>query len=252
MFIPPWMRLLRRTCLDQTFERWAFEQLELPPQARILELGANAGQLWYENRDRIPPGWEIEVTDTDQVVLDIARKRLRRLRPQITVSGLDIFRLPQRPERYAAVVCNHLFHLMPYQARSFVLDDIWKYLAPGGVLIAGTCAEQDLEELRARFLELDPALELFDEDKIPFFSIERGGRVLEPFFGDIQIQKYVARLEITDADTLIDGVRQVSRSIREHLVNGTSRAFRDYIARLIEVHGPISATRHAGLFICRK
>ncbi|MBI5655167.1 methyltransferase domain-containing protein [Candidatus Uhrbacteria bacterium] len=252
MFILPWMRLMRRYCLDQTFERWAFEQLELPPRAHILELGANTGQFWYENRERIPTGWEIEVTDTDPVVLDIARKHLRRLRPRVTVGKLDIFRLPQRPERYDAVVCNHMFHLMPYQERAFVLDNIWRYLVPGGVMVAGTCAEQDLEELRAQFLDLDPELDIFDEDKTPFFSIERGDRVLEPCFNDIKVRKYVARLEITDADVLVDGVRQASRSIREHLVNDASREFRDYFARLIECCGPLRTTRQAGLFICRK
>jgi hypothetical protein len=42
---------------------WVFDQLELPSQARILELGCGTGQLWLDNIDRIPAGWEITLTD---------------------------------------------------------------------------------------------------------------------------------------------------------------------------------------------
>jgi GNAT superfamily N-acetyltransferase len=42
---------------------WVFDQLELPPDAWVLEVGCGTGQLWTENRDRVPPGWHIVLTD---------------------------------------------------------------------------------------------------------------------------------------------------------------------------------------------
>ncbi len=38
------------------WHRWCFDQLDLPPDARVLELGCGPGYLWRENPDRIPPG----------------------------------------------------------------------------------------------------------------------------------------------------------------------------------------------------
>ena len=34
---------------EKPLPRWIFEQLDLPPDARILELGCGPGQLWSEN-----------------------------------------------------------------------------------------------------------------------------------------------------------------------------------------------------------
>src|SRR5215211_3214488 len=38
---------------------WLFDQLELPDDARILEIGCGSGNLWAENTKRIPEGWQI-------------------------------------------------------------------------------------------------------------------------------------------------------------------------------------------------
>jgi 16S rRNA A1518/A1519 N6-dimethyltransferase RsmA/KsgA/DIM1 with predicted DNA glycosylase/AP lyase activity len=37
-----------------SLHRWIFDQFHLSPESQILELGCGTGQLWPENRDRIP------------------------------------------------------------------------------------------------------------------------------------------------------------------------------------------------------
>ena len=56
--------------------RWVFDQLNLPAQGRILELGCGAGTLWLENLDRIPPGWEITLSDFSAGMLTQAQANL--------------------------------------------------------------------------------------------------------------------------------------------------------------------------------
>ncbi len=56
--------------------RWIFEQLDLPPDARILELGCGPGQLWSENEERIPDGWTVTLTDASPGMVRAARERL--------------------------------------------------------------------------------------------------------------------------------------------------------------------------------
>jgi ubiquinone/menaquinone biosynthesis C-methylase UbiE len=58
------------------WQRWVFDQLELPPDARVLELGCGTGKLWVENRDRTPEGWDVTLTDASPGMLREARRNL--------------------------------------------------------------------------------------------------------------------------------------------------------------------------------
>src|SRR5512142_1577824 len=56
---------------------WVFDQLEkLPANAKILELGCGAGYLWNECRDRIPPTWNITLSDLSPGMLEAAWRNL--------------------------------------------------------------------------------------------------------------------------------------------------------------------------------
>ncbi len=46
------------------WHRWVFDQLALPADARILELGCGPADLWRENADRIPTGCDIQSSNT--------------------------------------------------------------------------------------------------------------------------------------------------------------------------------------------
>jgi hypothetical protein len=37
--------------------RWVFDQFDLPPACRILDLGCGPADLWVQNLERIPAGW---------------------------------------------------------------------------------------------------------------------------------------------------------------------------------------------------
>src|SRR4030042_5807066 len=42
---------------------WIFDQFDLPSKPNILEIGCGPGILWLDNRDRIPAGWSIRLSD---------------------------------------------------------------------------------------------------------------------------------------------------------------------------------------------
>lgn len=43
--------------------RWVFDHFALPAECRVLELGCGTGALWAANRERIPAGWDITLSD---------------------------------------------------------------------------------------------------------------------------------------------------------------------------------------------
>jgi SAM-dependent methyltransferase len=59
---------------------WVFDQFNLPAQGRILELGCGAGTLWMDNLERIPPGWEIILSDFSDGMLNQAQANLSQKR----------------------------------------------------------------------------------------------------------------------------------------------------------------------------
>jgi len=60
----------------EPFPRWVFDRLRLPSEADIPEVGCGNGNLWAANRDRIPAGWRLPLTDSSRGMIDEARERL--------------------------------------------------------------------------------------------------------------------------------------------------------------------------------
>src|SRR5687767_15922137 len=56
--------------------RWLFDQLDLPNDARVLEIGCGDAKLWTDNRDRLPAGWEIALCDMSAGMLAQSRRNL--------------------------------------------------------------------------------------------------------------------------------------------------------------------------------
>ena len=54
------------------WQSWLFDQFDLPPDARVIELGTGPSWLWVENIQRIPAGWNITLTDFSPGMIDEA------------------------------------------------------------------------------------------------------------------------------------------------------------------------------------
>src|SRR5687767_1530236 len=59
--------------------RWVFDQLDLPANARVLEIGCGAGGLWKENAGRIPVGWRLMLADLSPGMIDASREAVRSI-----------------------------------------------------------------------------------------------------------------------------------------------------------------------------
>src|ERR1051325_9820719 len=87
--------------------RWVFDQYLSVPQGRIVELGCGSARTWADNRDRIPSGWEVILTDISTGMLDDARENLRDAAHPIGFELVDAQSLPFAGESFDAVIANH-------------------------------------------------------------------------------------------------------------------------------------------------
>jgi ubiquinone/menaquinone biosynthesis C-methylase UbiE len=108
---------------------WVFDHFDLPPACQILELGCGPGSLWLDNRTRIPPGWEITLSDFSTGMLEDARRNLDP-QCQFKYKVIDAQSIPCENGYFDAVIANHmLYHV---SNRPAALAEIRRVLKPAG------------------------------------------------------------------------------------------------------------------------
>src|SRR5262245_7806534 len=92
------------------WHRWVFDHFRLPPEARVLELGCGPGELWRENADRIPEGWEVTLADLSPGMLAAARRSLRDLLRSFAFAEVDAQSIPFPDACFDGVIANHMLY----------------------------------------------------------------------------------------------------------------------------------------------
>ena len=136
--------------------RWSFERLALPPSARVLELGCGPGWSWRENRERIPAGWSLTLTDFSPGMLDEARANLSSLERPPHFQCVDAQALPFGDSSFDAVIAHHMLYHVPDRPRA--LAEIGRVLEPAGCLYAATNGAQNLLEIDELVASVAPEL----------------------------------------------------------------------------------------------
>jgi ubiquinone/menaquinone biosynthesis C-methylase UbiE len=260
-----------RVALHQRFStntygwhRWVLDQLHLPEACQILELGGGAGDLWMENLERMPEGWEIVLSDLSVGMVSQARRRLGGGRHRFRFGVIDAQSIPFERERFDAVIANHMLYHVPDRDRA--LAEIWRVLRPGGRLYASTVSHRHLVELDDLVARFDGAL-AFPREMT--FRLENGAAQLARWFAEIELCRYEDALVVTESAPVVayilsgrmsaTGARQskIARSppcLRP--VGGTSDigGRRDEFARFVERElaasgGAFHVTKDSGLFV---
>ena len=86
--------------------RWVFDQLHLPDRCRILELGCGPGWLWKQNLQRIPPGWDITLSDFSAGMTDTAREALADAGRAFSFEVIDAQSIPFEDEALDTVIAD--------------------------------------------------------------------------------------------------------------------------------------------------
>lgn len=228
----------------QGWQRWCFEQLDLPADTRIVEFGCGAGVLWRENHERIPSGWAITLTDLSPGMLAEARERLGEL-PQITdFQSADIQELPFADGAFDAAIANHMLYHVPDVAGA--LSEVRRVLQPTGVFYAATNGPSHMRELDSLVRAVAP--ERSFPDPSVHFGLETGWAQLEAWFTHVELVRYPDALEVTDLDALLAYIRS---SYEGAALSAPQLAtIRALATEEIVRRGAFHVTKDVGLFRC--
>ena len=238
------------------WHQWVFDRLELPPEARLLELGCGPGLLWSENLDRLPEGWSITLTDASPGMLGEAERGLgadRRFRFRV----VDAQRIPFQDGVFDAVVANNMLYHVP--DLPLALSEVARVLKPGGSLYAATVGRDHMREMGEMLAVLDPAHP--PDEPIWYylgFNLENGAQQLSRCFSEVSLLPYEDALAVTEAKPLVDYLLSTPIAYSAADRSGEDE-FRDRVSALtttlerdLASRGEIRISKQTGMFVARR
>lgn len=233
--------------------RWIFDQVVLPAQAALLELGCGTGKLWQENRDRIPSGWALTLTDQSPGMLQQAQTTLAGVDHPIIFQQADAQAIPFADAQFDAVIANHMLYHVPDLPQA--LREITRVLKPDGALYAATNGQNHMGELSELGRRFTAQFDLQQQFSIRTFDLENGAQQLQPWFASVECRLYKDALVVPDVDALVDYVFSMfGATMRTEPERQQQRvAFRHFIQQEITAQGgAIHIQKASGLFIAHK
>jgi ubiquinone/menaquinone biosynthesis C-methylase UbiE len=228
------------------WQRLVYDRFDLPAQCRVLELGCGPGNLWSQNQDRLPEGWEIVLADASPGMVQEARYNLDHAGHPFAYAVLDAQSIPftgaiEYGGTFDAVAANHMLYHVPDRARA--LSEIRRVLVPGGRLYAATNGGAHMRELRALHDRFQPGAGRRIGSVAAPFTLENGAEQLRPWFSQVTVRRQENALRVTEAGPLIAYVASTQTLSEDALL-----ALAEHLEREIKEHGAIEITKDAGLF----
>ena len=217
---------------------WVFDQLDLPLDCRILELGCGAGLLWLDNMIRVPEPWSITLSDLSAGMVQEAQNNLRGRRQDLGFVVADAESIPLDDASVEAVIANHMLYHVPDRRKAF--SEIRRVLKPGGCLLAATNGRQHMRELEQLVQRVDPST-IWDAQAAEF-GLENGGEQLSRWFSRVTLDRYEDSLVVTEAKPLVAYVLSTGRPD----LHGEELA--RVIQHEIDSSGAFKISKDAGLF----
>jgi SAM-dependent methyltransferase len=222
---------------------WVFDRiLELPANAKILELGCGPGYLWKENSDRIPSTWDITFSDLSSGMLDSAWRNLVVTGRNYKFKEIDAQEIPFEDEIFDAVIANHMLYHVPDRPKA--IAEIKRVLKTGARFFATTVGDNHMKEITDWFRQIHKSevWNLFAN----LFTLDNGLDQLKPFFPNVTVSRYEDNLQVTELEPLIayfrSGIRvgELSEDEFEKLQNDLEKE--------LKARGRIFITKDSGLF----
>ena len=233
------------------WHRWAFDQLALSEDAHVLELGCGPADLWRENAERIPAGWDVTLTDFSEGMVASAQRNLAETGRTFTFKQADAQDLPFEADTFDAVIANHMLYHVPDRPRAFA--EIRRVLKPGAVFYAATNGEQNMMELWQLLTPYIPDCYIRSLAVAGGFVLENGAaQLVAAGFTGIVWRNRSDALEITEVEPLMAYI-QSSNTLMDHAWTGAElAAVRAEVAARIAAKSAFHIGKIAGMFVAQE
>jgi SAM-dependent methyltransferase len=249
---------LHQRCSTNSYglQRWVFDRLALRGEERVLEVACGTGSLWRENRDRLPGGVELTLTDRSLGMVAATANDLAQLHRHDGHPGRDAASPPARfvacalpdlpfvREAFDVAIANHMLYHVDDRQRG--LAAVRRVLRDGGTLFATTNGIEHLRELK----ELMATFGIDGGDISASFTLENGAEQLRAVFGEVRCVEYVDGLRVTEPSLLLAYMASMSERATA-IVEARRTEIQAYIGEALARDGVFAIRKVTGLFVAR-
>lgn len=226
------------------WHRWVFDHLYSNEPRKVLELGCGSGTLWRANAARIPPDWEITLTDFSAGMVEGAKRNLEGVNAKFEWDVVDIQQIPFADRDFDLVIANHMLYHVPDRPTAF--REIARVLKRKGIYVTstnGAAHMAELEQLLARVVDAYKR-----DDTASKFGLENGEEQLRAHFSSVTLLRYDDSLQVPESEDILSYVMSTPAST---LIDESRFALlKSMIEKEIESRGSFHITKSTGLFKC--
>lgn len=230
---------------------WIFEQYEVKPGMKILELGCGDGALWTENIDKLPAKVQVVVSDKSEGMLRDAKRAISAFVDDeegiFTFRAIDCQDIPYPDGTFDLVIANHVLFYCEDIAKA--CKEIERVLAPGGRFICSTYGSRHMKEITHLVQGFDNRIVLAAENLYDRFGLENGESILKTTFSNAALRRYEDAIEIKTAEPLLDYILSCHGNQNQILLD-RYKEFKNYVTE--KTRYGFHITKDAGIFICEK
>jgi ubiquinone/menaquinone biosynthesis C-methylase UbiE len=229
-------------------QRWSFDLLTAVAgsSAKILEIGAGRGDLWAKNADRLPPEWQVTLSDFSQGMLDDAQKHLGAAADHFTWQIANAQELPFEEHSFDVVLAHFMLYHVPDREKA--MREIRRVLRPNGVFMAFTLGDGHMRQLHDALNRALPDVYGDFRAMHKNFGLENGAEQIRTAFDNVVMIPYQSDLRIEDVAPVIDYAR--SATLPEGSETGLSN-LAAFVAQEIAEKGNFFVKKETGLFVAR-
>lgn len=228
---------------------WVYEQCDIGPGMRILEIGCGNGSLWAENKALLP---ETNITIT---LSDISRGMIRDARRTLLDNNKDtrfsfqVFsgeQIPYDDASFDLIIANHV--LFYCENINDVCHEVRRVLKSNGRFICSTYGSNHMKEITDLVQEFDPRIVLSGDKLYDQFGLQNGESLLQKHFQSIETRLYPDELIVDQAEPLMEYILSCHGNQNQYLLD-RYKDFRSFVEK--KTKNGFHITKEAGIFIAR-
>ena len=231
------------------FDKWCFDQMNFPENARILELGCGTGKLWFKNKENIDKDLNITLSDFSKSMLKIAKDKLKEVDYDFKYEEINMENIPYEDESFDIVIAEHMIYFAPDIEKA--LAEIKRVLISGGMLYVSANSCETMAELNKLAEKFDSSLGIDNNGYSARFELENGDAILKKYFNKVDVEILEGKITVNDAKPVVSYKASTIQG-SSILVGEKKKEFTKYLEDYIKENGDISITTKTCMFKAMK